>query len=235
MTDGGGSVRSPSYPRQVGAILWKDLVLEMRTRERVGAMAAFAVLVGILLNYAVDPAVVRPADVAAGFVWVTIVFGGLLGVGRTFQIEAEDGAFHGILMSPAPRDAIFLGKVGANFLLVLLVSLLILAVFGVFFGLDYGGSAWMVVPVVALGVLGFVALGTLFAAVSWGTRMGDALLPVLLFPLLVPMVIYGVSATGRLLAGRPVAEVAGNVRMLGAFALVALFAGAVLFRFVVEE
>lgn len=235
MTGPGRSIGSPSYPRQVAAILWKDLLLEMRTRERVGSMAAFAVLVGILLNYAVDPAVVRPGDVAAGFVWMTIIFGGLLGVGRTFQIEAEDGAFQGILMSPAPRDAIFLGKVGANFLLVLLVSVLILAVFGIFFGLDYGGSGWVVLPVVALGVLGFVALGTLFAAVSWGTRMGDTLLPVLLFPLLVPMVIYGVSATSRLLAGRPWAEVAGNIRMLGAFALVALFAGAVLFRFVVEE
>lgn len=224
-----------TYLRQVGIIVWKDVVLELRTRERIGAMGAFAVLVGILLNYAVDPALVRPADVAAGFVWMTIVFGGLLGVGRTFQLEAEDGAFQGVLMSPAPRDAIFLGKVAGNFLLVLAVSLLILAVFGVFYGLDYGAHPGTLVLVVALGVLGFVALGTLFAAVSWGTGSGDTLLPVLLFPLLVPMVVFGVSATGRLLAGRPVAEVAGNVRMLGAFALLAVAVGAGLFRFVVEE
>ncbi|MGD2069097.1 MAG: heme exporter protein CcmB [Gemmatimonadota bacterium] len=224
-----------TYLRQVGVILWKDVVLELRTRERIGAMAAFAVLVGILLSYATDPTVVRPDDVAAGFVWMTIVFGGLLGVGRTFQLEAEDGAFNGVLMSPTPRDAIFLGKVAGNFVLVLAVSLLILAVFGLFFSLDYGSSPGVLVLVVALGVLGFVALGTLFAAVSWGTSMGETLLPVLLFPLLVPMVIYGVSATGRLLAGRPVAEVAGNIRMLAAFALLAVAAGAGLFRFVVEE
>lgn len=224
-----------TYLRQVGIIVWKDVVLELRTRERIGAMGAFAVLVGILLNYAVDPAIVRPADVAAGFVWMTIVFGGLLGVGRTFQLEAEDAAFQGVLMSPAPRDAIFLGKVAGNFVLVLAVSLLILAVFGVFYGLDYGAHPVMLVLVVALGVLGFVALGTLFAAVSWGTGSGDTLLPVLLFPLLVPMVVYGVSATSRLLAGRPVAEIAGNVRMLAAFALLAVAVGAGLFRFVVEE
>lgn len=224
-----------TYLRQVGAVLWKDMAVELRTRERVGAMAAFSVLVGILMNYSVQPGVVRPSDVAAGFIWMTIVFAGLLGVGRTFQLEAEDGAFQGMLMSPAPRDALFLGKAGANFVLVLSVSVLVLAVFGLFFDLDYGAHPGVLLLVVGLGVLGFVALGTLFAAVSSGTAMGETLLPVLLFPLLVPMVIYGVSGTGRLLAGRPVAEVAGNIRMLAAFALVAVAAGAGLFRYVVEE
>jgi len=224
-----------TYLGQVGVVLWKDLVLEVRTRERIGAMGAFAVLVGILFNYAVDPSLVRPQDVASGLIWMTIVFGGLLGVGRTFQLEAEDGAFSGVLLSPAPRDAIFLGKVAANFLLVFSVALLVLAVFGLFFRLDYGAHPVALVLLLALGVLGFVALGTLFAAVSWGTTVGETLLPVLLFPLLVPMVIYGVSATGRLLAGRPIAEVAGNIRMLAAFALLSVAVGAVLFRFVVEE
>lgn len=224
-----------TYLRQVGTVFWKDIVLEIRTRERIGAMGAFAVLVGILFNYAFDPSLVRPQDVASGFIWMTIVFGGLLGVGRTFQLEAEDGAFSGVLLSPAPRDAIFLGKVAANFVLVFTVALLVLGVFGLFFRLDYGAHPSALVLLLALGVLGFVALGTLFAAVSWGTTVGETLLPVLLFPLLVPMVIYGVSATGRLLAGRPIAEVAGNVRMLAAFALLSVAVGAVLFRFVVEE
>lgn len=224
-----------TYLRQVGAVVWKDLVVEMRTRERTLSMAGFTVLVGILFNYAVDPALVRMQDVAAGLVWMTIVFGGMLGLGRTFQLEAEDGAFQGVLMSPAPKDAIYLGKVTANFLLLWVVALLVLGVFGVFFGLDYGAHPLTLLLVMALGILGFVALGTLFSAVSSGTAMGETLLPILLFPLLVPMVIYGVSATGRLLAGRPVAEVAGNLRMLAAFTLVALFAGAGLFRFVVEE
>jgi len=224
-----------TYLRQVGVVLWKDVVLEVRTRERIGAMGAFAVLVGILFNYAFDPSLVRPQDVASGLIWMTIVFGGLLGVGRTFQLEAEDGAFSGVLLSPAPRDAIFLGKVAANFVLVFIVALLVLGVFGLFFRLDYGGHPFVLVLLLALGVLGFVALGTLFAAVSWGTTVGETLLPVLLFPLLVPMVIYGVSATGRLLAGRPIAEVAGNIRMRAAFAILSVAVGAVLFRFVVEE
>ena len=224
-----------TYLRQLGTIVWKDLIVELRTRERTLSMAGFTVLVGILFNFAVDPTVVRIQDVAAGLIWMTIVFGGMLGLGQTFQLEAEESAFQGVLMSPTPKDAVFLGKVVANFVLLFLVTLLVLGVFGLFFSLDYGPHPGGLVLVMALGVLGFVALGTLFSAVSSETSMGDTLLPILVFPLLVPMVIYGASATGRLLAGRPMSEIAGNVRMLGAFALVAVFAGAGLFRFVVEE
>jgi heme exporter protein B len=166
---------------------------------------------------------------------MTLVFAGVLGVGRTFQLEAEDGAFHGVLLTPIPRDALYLGKVAANAVLVGLVVLLVLATFGLFFGLDYGNHPGALLLVLALGALGFVALATLFGAVASGTALGETLLPILIFPLLVPMVIYGVSASGRLLAGRPLVEVEGNIRMLAAFAVLALGVGAALFRFVVEE
>jgi heme exporter protein B len=224
-----------TYLGQIYAIVWKDLVLELRTRERIAAMGAFAVLAGVLFNYSIDATVVRPQDIAAGLIWMTLVFGGLLGIGRTFHLEAQDGAFQGILTSPAPKDAVFLGKTAANFVLLYVVALLVVGVFTLFFGLHLGTSPGLLALVLALGALGFVALGTLFSAVSSGTHMGETLLPILVFPLLVPMVIYGVSATSRLLVGRPVAEVAGNLRMLAAFAVLAVFAGAGLFRYVVEE
>jgi heme exporter protein B len=223
------------YLSQIRVIVWKDLLLEFRTRERIVAMGAFAVLAGVLFNYSLDTARVAPQDVAAGLIWMTLVFGGLLGVGRTFYLEAQDGAMQGVLMSPAPKDAVYLGKTLANFALLFPVALLVLGVFWLFFGLDLGSNPAILVLALGLGALGFVALSTLFAAVSSGTHMGETLLPILVFPLLVPMVIYGVGATGRILIGRPVAEVLGNVRMLGAFALIALAAGAVLFRFVVED
>lgn len=224
-----------TYLRQVYAIVWKDLLLELRTRERFAAMGAFAVLAGILFNFSIDQTIVRAQDIAAGLIWMTLVFGGLLGIGRTFHLEAQDGAFHGILTSPAPKDAVFLGKTAANFVLLYLVAILVVGVFALFFDLDLGRHPGMVALALALGALGFVALGTLFSAISTGTHMGETLLPILVFPLLVPMVIYGVTATGRLFADRPIAEVAGNLRMLAAFAVVALGAGAALFRFVVED
>ena len=224
-----------AYLGQIRAIVWKDLLLELRTRERVVAMGAFAVLAAVLFNYSIDRTVVRPQDIGAGLIWMTIVFGGLLGVGRTFHLEAEDGAFQGVLMSPVPKDAVFLGKTLSNFVLLYAVSLLVVAVFMLFFGMELGTSPTMLGLALALGTLGFVALGTLFAAVSAGTRMGETLLPILILPLLVPMIVFGAGATGRLLSGRPVSEVAGNIRMLAAFALTAVAAGAVLFRFVVED
>jgi heme exporter protein B len=223
------------YLRQIAAIVRKDLVVELRTRQRIATMGGFAVLVGVLFNYAVDPTIIRPQDIASGLIWMTLIFAGVLGVGRTFQLEAEDAAFQGVLLTPTPRDAIYLGKVAANSVLVAVVVLLLLGTFGLFFRLDYGNHPGALILILALGSLGFVALATLFGAVASGTALGETLLPILLFPLLVPMVIYGVSASGRLLAGRPLSEVEGNIRMLAAFAVLAVAAGAGLFRFVVEE
>lgn len=223
------------YLSQIRAIVWKDLLIELRTRERLTAMGAFAVLAAVLFNFSIDTTTTRPQDVAAGLMWMTIVFGGLLGVGRTFHLESQDGAMQGVLTSPTPKDAVFLGKTLANFALLFAVSLLVLGVFTLFFSLELGPNPVMLVLVLGLGSLGFVALGTLFAAMSAGTSMGETLLPILLFPLLLPLVIYGVGATARLMAGRPLSEVEGEVKLLGAFALMSIAAGATLFRFVVED
>jgi heme exporter protein B len=223
------------YLRQMGALIWKDVVIELRTRERIAAMGGFTILVGILFNYAIDPTVVEPQAIASGLIWMTIVFGGMLGLGRTFQLEEEEGAFQGILLSPIPREALYLGKVVANFILLTTVTILVFGVFTLFFGLQLGGHPLALAGVVLLGILGFVAIGTLFSAMSARTSMGESLLPILVFPLLIPVVIYGVTATSRLFQGLPVSEVDGNIRMLGAFAVVALAVGAGLFRFVVEE
>ena len=223
------------YVRQLLAVLWKDLMVELRTRERLLAMGAFAVLSAVLFDFGLDRSVVRPENVVSGLLWMTVVFSGLLGVGRTFDLESRDAALQGMLLTPVPRDVIYLGKTLGNFVLLYAIALLILFVFQLFFDLDTGGNLGLIAATLGLGALGFVAIATLFAAVSSGTRMGETLLPILVFPLLAPVVIYGTTATGRLLAGRPLAEVAGNLRMLGAFALVAIAGGAILFRFVVED
>ena len=224
-----------TYLRQLWAIAWKDLLIELRSRERIASMAGFTALVGVLFEFAVDWTVVRADQIASALIWLTIIFGGTLGLGRTFELEAQDEAFQGVLLTPVPRDALFFGKVLSNYVIVFAVILLVLAVFGLFFALDWGEHPFVLVGTLALGGLGFVAIGTLFSAVSSGTAIGQTLLPVLLFPLLVPVVIYGTSATGRLVVGRPLNEIEGNLRILGAFALVALAAGATLFRYVVED
>ena len=224
-----------TYVGLVWAVARKDLLVEFRTYERLTAMGAFVVLIGVLFNFSIDTTVVRPQDIAGGLIWMTIIFGGMLGMGRTFRLEEEDGALTGILQSPIPLDALYLGKVLGNFVLLSVMAALVFAVFGLFFSLRFSGNPVTLVAVVALGVLGFVSLTTLFSAMATRSSMGESLLPVLVFPLLVPVLVYGSTATARLFAGRPVAEVSGNLRMLAAFAIIFTVAGAGLFRFVIEE
>ena len=224
-----------TYIGLVWAIARKDLLVEFRTLERLTAMGAFVVLIGVLFNFSIDTTVVRPQDIAAGLIWMTIIFGGMLGMGRTFSLEEQDGALTGILQSPIPLDALYLGKVLGNFVLLSMMVALVFGVFGMFFGLTFAGSLVSLVGVVASGVLGFVALTTLFSAMTTRSSMGEGLLPVLIFPLLVPVIVNGTTATNRLFAGRPFAEVDGNLRMLAAFAIGSTVVCAWLFRFVIEE
>jgi len=221
------------------SIVWtlalKDLKTELRTKERITAMGAFVVLVGLLFNFGINAAEVRPQDMASGVIWMTIIFSGLLGMGRTFNLEEQDQALTGLLQSPIPLDALFLGKVLANTVLLALIVTLTFIVFAAFFRLEFRGSWPALVLLVGLGVLGLVAVTTLFSAMSARTTMGERLLPVLVFPLVVPLVLFGTTGTQRLFLGRPVLEVAGNLRLLGAFAIGSLLLGAWLFRFVIEE
>ena len=223
------------YLRQVWALAAKDLRVELRTRERFAAMGAFVVLTALLFNYAVDWTALNPRDIAAALIWMIIVLGGLLGLGRTFELEKEDGAMEGLLVAPVPRDALFLGKMVANCVILGAVEVLAVLIVALFYQVDFTQNGLAITAVLLLGTIGFVSLGTLFSGITAGTRMGETLLPILLFPLLVPLVAFGASATSTLLAGFPAASVYGNLRILAAFSLLAVVSGMGLFRFIVEE
>ncbi|HEX8675057.1 MAG TPA: heme exporter protein CcmB [Longimicrobium sp.] len=223
-----------SFFAQMWAVARKDLLLELRSRERVLSMGTFAVLVAVVFSFALDPSV-RAREIAGAMIWVTVLFAGTLGMGRAFALEREADALTGVLVSPVDRGALFLGKWLANLAVVLVVEAVIFPVYGLFFGLPYGRSLPALVAVVVLATLGFIALGTLFGAIAAHTRLGETLLPILMLPLLIPVVIFAASATQRLLAGRPVAEISSQLRMLAAFDLVFLFVCTALFGAVLEE
>jgi len=223
-----------SFFAQMWAVARKDLLLELRSRERVVSMGTFAALVAVVFSFALDPSV-RAREIAGAMIWVTVLFAGTLGMGRAFALEREADALTGVLVSPVDRGALFLGKWLANLAVVLVVEAVIFPVYGLFFGLPYGRSLPALVAVVVLATLGFIALGTLFGAIAAHTRLGETLLPILMLPLLIPVVIFAASATQRLLAGRPVAEISSQLRMLAAFDLVFLFVCTALFGAVLEE
>ena len=222
------------YLAQAWAVARKDLLLEARSRERFVSMATFAMLVAVVFSFALDPTV-RSEEIAGAMLWVTVLFAGTLGLGRSFALEREADALTGVLVSPVPRGAVFLGKWLANLLVVLAVEAVIFPVYGLFFGLRFGGALGGLVLVVVLATIGFMALGTLFGAITAHTRHGETLLPILLLPLLIPVVIFAASATQLLLVGRPLAEVGGHLRVLLAFDLVFLFISTAAFSFAVEE
>lgn len=219
---------------QVAAIAGKDLRLELRSRERVVSMATFAVLVAIVFSFALDPTI-RARGIAGAMIWVTILFAGTLGLGRSFALEREGDALVGLMLSPASRGALYLGKFLANLAIVLVVEAVIFPVYGLFFGLSFQGSLPMLLLVVFLATVGFIALGTLFAAMAQHTRHGDTLMPILLLPLMIPVVIFAAAATQRLLVGRPPSEIVSSIRMLLAFDLIYLAVCTAVFGAVLEE
>ncbi len=222
------------FARHALAIAVKDLTLELRSRERIVSMLTFAVLVAMVFSFALDPTV-RTRGIAGAMLWVTILFAGILGLGRSFALEREQDALSGILLAPVDRGALFLGKFLANLLLLLATEAVIFPVYALFFQIPLAGRIGGLALVVLLASAGFVALGTLFGAVAAGTRLGETLLPILLLPLLVPVVIFAAGATQRLLLGRALEEVMGSVRMLLAFDVVFLVVCTLVFGAVVEE
>ena len=227
-----------NYISLVWTVARKDLVLELRTLERLIAMGAFAVLVGVLFQFSIDTSLIRLQTIAPSLIWMTTVFAGILGLGRTYIIESENKALAGVLQSPVALDVIYLGKVVSNFILLLLVMTLILIVFSLFFNLSFPIEikGWLsLAGVFFLGVLCFVAIMTLLSAVAVNNTMGESIIPVLVFPLLVPVMIHAVTATNRIFANRPFVEIEGNLRMLSAMVLIFLMLGANLFRFAIED
>ena len=182
------------------AVLWKDLVTEWRSRDRVTAMAVFSLLVMTVLFFAAPPGL-DPASRAhlPGLLWVAVVFAAVLGLNRSFALELENEALSALALAPADRGWIFLGKAVASFVLLLVVVALTSLIFGLFFEVGLGGVALPFAGVAVLGCAGLSSVGTLFSAIAVRTTYREVMLPLLLLPLMMPVVLGAVSATAGLL------------------------------------
>jgi len=221
--------------RRAWLITLKDLRLEFRTGGRLLSMVAFVVLAGFLFAFAVDRTAVAGRDVAAALIWLVILFASTAGAGRIFDAEEEEGAFRHLLLTPVSRPAVFLGKTAANLAVIWLVAALTFISLTAFLGVRDTGSPTAHAAVLLPGTIGLAATGTFFGRMSRHSSLGDTLLPVLTFPLLVPVVFFGATSTARVFLERPWPEISGLVRLLWAFALGAVFIGAALFRHVSDE
>jgi heme exporter protein B len=217
------------------AILWKDLQIELRTKETLSSLLLLGLLTLLVLSFAFDPTSGLRDAAAPGVLWVAMIFAGTLGMNRSLLQERENDCLHGLLLAPLDRGTIYLAKTAANFLFILVAEAIVLPIFIFFFNLPFWQTVLRLVPVLFLGLLGFAAVGTLFAAVALRTRAREVMLPLLMLPLATPLFIAGIQASARLLAGEPAASVAHWLRLIAAFDVVFLVVGWLTFEYVVEE
>lgn len=213
----------------------KDLTIEFRTRSAFLSVVVFALLGIVIFYFAWDSTAVAAPDLAPGVLWVIFTFSGLLGLHRSFGVEHDDGAIDGLLASPIAREAIFLGKAGANLVFVLAVQAVAIPAVSLFYNLPLGGIALPLAGVAFLAAIGLVAVGTLFSAMAANTRLSELLLPMLSLPFFVPIVIPAAQATAKLLSGRPVVDAIAWLKLLLAFDIVFVAACMLAYPFTLEE
>lgn len=225
----------PGTLRAALLIARKDLAIERRSRAAFLSATVFALLSAAIFYFAWDPTAVTSLDLAPGVLWVIFTFSGLLGLNRSFAAELTERAIDGLLLAPVSREAIFLGKALANFVFVIAVQLIAIPAVVLLYNLPLGGAAWAVAGIGVLAAVGLVTVGTLFSAMVVNTRFAELLLPMLSLPFFVPIVTAAAQATARILSGRPLADVAGWVRLLAAFDLIFVSACTLAYPYTIER
>ncbi len=215
------------------AVLWKDLRIELRTKDIFTSMAVFAVLALMIFNFAFELRVPDKSAVIPGVLWVAIIFSGVLGLGRAFISEKDRGSMAGMLLAPVDRSAIYLGKMLASLIFILVMEAFLLPLMVIFFNSNFISPPLLLI--LFLGTLGFAAVGTVFSGLAVNTRTREVLLPVLLFPVMLPVLMAGIRATIGFMEGETMAAMMKWVNLLIFFDLMYLVVAYLTFDFVVEE
>ena len=223
----------PSLFKATFAIVQKDLVAEFRSFELVSAMLIFSLLVIIIFNFALELDIEVRKAVNAGVLWATFAFAGTLGLNRSMSIEKDRGCMDGLLLAPVDRSAIYFGKTFSNLAFMLLVEAIVLPIYSVLYNVNL--LRLDLVGVILLGSIGYTAVGTLLSTMSAQTRTREILLPILLFPVVMPVLLAAVKASSGLLAGAEFSEIRTPLNILIAYDVIFIAVAFMVFDFVVEE
>jgi len=225
--------RLRNYGRAVGAVLWKDLAAELRSKELLSSMLVFALLVILIFNFALDLDRTARENVAAGILWVTTAFTGTLGLNRSLAQEKDRGSLDGLLLAPVDRSALYFGKALGNLLFIGIIQIIMLPVFTVLFNVNMLQP--LLVLVVLLGTIGYSAVGTLLASLAVHSRSRDVMLPILLFPVAVPVLVAAVRASGNVLSAAAWTDISPWINLLLVYDVIFVAVAFMLFEYVVEE
>ena len=215
------------------AVVWKDLAAELRSRELLSSMLVFALLVILIFNFALELDIQAQRSVTAGVLWVTFSFAGTLGLNRSMASEKDRGCLDGLLLAPVDRSTIYFGKVIANLVFMLIVEAIVLPVYSFLYQVNLFLPGLLLV--ILLGSIGYVVVGTLLAAMAVQVRTRDILLPILLFPLVLPVLIAAVKASSGYLSGYAFSEILPWLNLLIVYDVVFVALALMTFDFVVEE
>jgi len=222
-----------AFLNTVLAIFWKDLLAERRTREILGAMLVFALTVLLVFVFAFDLAVDMRSKTAPGVIWVTLCFAGTISLNRTMSLEKDREGFDGLLLAPADRTAIYFGKALVNWVFMLITAIIVVPVYALFNNINLFSAGFA--GVILLGTLGYILTGTLLSALSLQLRTRDMLLPVLLFPVIIPLLLAVVRASTILLQGGMQGELSTWLLILVGYDLLFAAVGLLIFDKIIDE
>lgn len=220
--------------RRVRAIARKDVTTELRAKAGFNSVASLGVTILILLGLALGPDAQALRNAAVGAVWLAALFSGVLAFNRSFQVELESGALEPLLQYPGPRWTIFAGKLLGNLIFLTLMVAIVVVAGVVLFGVQVPADWPSLLGVLALGVVGLVVLGTFYASMASRSRAREVLLPLLLFPMLVPVLLAATTASKALLGADVMHEAGAWIRLLVAYDLIFLIATFLAFEHVIE-
>ncbi len=218
-------------------LAWKDLLMEFRTKQMLNSMVIFSLLVIVIFNYSFSNILfnVEVADIAPGILWIAFTFAGMLGLSRSFSSEMEEGCLDGLKLCPVDPSTIYLGKVVSNLVIMFMIEAIIVPLFIVLFNFsDVKGLAGLIV-IILLGTIGFILVGTLFSALTVNMRTREILLPVILFPIIIPLIMSSVMATQKVLSTGDLFSAIDEIRLLVVYDLVFFIAAQLVFEYVIED
>ena len=225
------------YWRKLWALVEKDIADEFKTKEMLSSMFIFSFLVIVIFAFAFTPSRATTSEVFPGILWIGITFAGVLGLNRSFAGEKDNECLLGLMLTPVDRTVIYLAKAASNFLFLVAVKAVSLPLFFVLFDYCLAGPLWLLLAVILFGTVGFIVTGTFLAALAANTRASEILLPLILFPVIMPVVIGAVKCTAIVLAGVP-PELKGElvrwVMLLGIYNIIFLTVSLMLFDYVLE-
>jgi heme exporter protein B len=221
------------FMRSLTAIIWKDLAVELRSRELLSAMLVFALLVILIFNFSLELDIETRATVTAGVLWVTFAFAGTIGLNRSMAMEKDGGCLDGLLLAPVDRSAIYFGKAIGNLIFMLIVEAIVLPVYSMLYSVNLFIPGLLLV--ILLGSIGYVAVGTLLSSMAVQTRTRDVLLPILLFPLIIPVLIAAVKGSTGFLQGAASIDILPWINLLVVYDVIFVAVAFMVFDYIVEE